>query len=102
MTATMHGFGECRIAAARLADALGIGCSIVSVHPFPDGESLVTVTDVGATAYLYRSLDGPNAKLVEVMLAASALRDSGAARVVLVAPYLAYMRQDRAFIQAKR
>ena len=60
---------------AKLADALGIGCSIVSVHPFPDGESLVTVTDVGATAYLYRSLDGPNAKLVEVMLAASALRE---------------------------
>ena len=57
----------------------------------------MTVADVGATAYLYRSLDGPNAKLVEVMLAVSALRDSGAARVVLIAPYLAYMRQDQAF-----
>jgi ribose-phosphate pyrophosphokinase len=31
------------------------------------------------------------------MLAASALRDQGAGRLVLVAPYLCYMRQDTAF-----
>ena len=46
---------------------------------------------------LYRSLDNPNAKLVELLLAAAAARDNGARRVVLVAPYLAYMRQDMAF-----
>jgi len=31
------------------------------------------------------------------LLAASALRDNGALRVILIAPYLAYMRQDMAF-----
>jgi ribose-phosphate pyrophosphokinase len=46
---------------------------------------------------LCRSLDDPNAKLVEVLLAASALRERGARQVILIAPYLAYMRQDMAF-----
>lgn len=69
----------------------------VKVHRFPDGESLVTVEGKANTAFLYRSLDDPNAKLVELLLAASALRDGGASRIILVAPYLAYMRQDVAF-----
>ncbi len=38
-----------------------------------------------------------NGKLVELLLAASALRENGARRVILVVPYLAYMRQDMAF-----
>ncbi len=46
---------------------------------------------------LYRSLDAPDAKIVQLLLAAAALRDNGARRVVLVAPYMAYMRQDMAF-----
>jgi len=52
---------------------------------------------VAETVLLYRPLDNPNAKLVELILAAAAARDNGARRVVLVAPYLAYMRQDMAF-----
>lgn len=48
-------------------------------------------------AIVVRSLDDPDAKLVQLLLAADALRRAGARRVVLVAPYLAYMRQDRVF-----
>jgi ribose-phosphate pyrophosphokinase len=44
-----------------------------------------------------RSLHDPNAKLVETVLAADALRRAGARRVTLVAPYLPYMRQDMVF-----
>jgi len=44
-----------------------------------------------------RRLDDPNAKLFEVLLAADALRRTGVRRVLLLAPYLPYMRQDRAF-----
>jgi ribose-phosphate pyrophosphokinase len=68
------------------------------VHRFPDRESLVRVWgQAGAPAIVMRSLDDPNAKLVEVLLAADALRRAGASRVTLVAPYLAYKRQDRVF-----
>jgi len=44
-----------------------------------------------------RSLDQPNDKLVELMLAARAAREHGAKRLTLVAPYLCYMRQDMEF-----
>ncbi|PWE18493.1 phosphoribosylpyrophosphate synthetase [Marinicauda salina] len=83
--------------ARRLADALGAPCAEIEVHRFPDGESRVRVPAIGETALVYCSLDDPNAKLVELMLAASALADRGAKRRVLVAPYLCYMRQDTAF-----
>ncbi|MGE0410081.1 MAG: ribose-phosphate diphosphokinase [Amphiplicatus sp.] len=80
-----------------LAKALKAPCVEVDVHHFPDGESRVRVPAASPTAILYCSLNDPNAKLIEVALAASALRDLGASRLVLVAPYLCYMRQDTAF-----
>lgn len=70
----------------------------VQVHRFPDGESLVRVRPpVGDTAVLVRSLHNPNSKLIEVLFAADALRRAGARRVILLAPYLPYMRQDMVF-----
>lgn len=97
MSVAVLGFADSAEPAARLAGALGVPCHEVSVHRFPDGESLVRVPEAPETALLYRSLDRPNAKIVELLLAASALRDGGTLRLVLVAPYLAYMRQDIAF-----
>jgi ribose-phosphate pyrophosphokinase len=44
-----------------------------------------------------RALADPNARLVETLFAADALRRAGARRVTLVAPYLPYMRQDAVF-----
>ena len=46
---------------------------------------------------LLRSLHAPNDKLVELLLAAQTARELGAQHLSLVAPYLAYMRQDMAF-----
>ncbi|NNG05533.1 MAG: ribose-phosphate diphosphokinase, partial [Inquilinus sp.] len=80
-----------------LAERLGVPIRAVELHRFPDGESLVRVAEPARDAVLYRSLDHPNDKLIEVVLAASALRDNGAEHLVLVAPYLPYMRQDVAF-----
>jgi len=90
----MPGFAGC---AAKLAARLGIPCTEISVHSFPDGESLVTAKSSAPTVIVYCSLDHPNSKLVDLALAAAALRDQGAERLVLVAPYLCYMRQDTAF-----
>jgi len=98
----IHCFAESADAARRLAGILKAPCTPVEVHVFPDGERRVRVSGVLPHAVLYRSLNDaaardPDDKLVEVLLAASALRDGGAGRVTLVAPYLAYMRQDVAF-----
>jgi len=93
----IQGFPESETAARKFAGAAGLAFEKVALHHFPDGESLVRVAAAAETTILYRSLDAPNAKLVELMLAASALRAAGVRRLVLVAPYLCYMRQDRAF-----
>ena len=44
-----------------------------------------------------RTLDRPNDKLLALLFAAESLRRNGCTRLVLVAPYLCYMRQDTAF-----
>jgi len=97
MRAAVHSFPESIGPAARLADQLGVESCTIGLHRFPDGESLVQIQPASEIAIVFRSLDHPNEKIVELLLAASALRGNGAKRVVLVAPYLAYMRQDIAF-----
>jgi ribose-phosphate pyrophosphokinase len=83
--------------AARLASRLGIVAREIGVHRFPDGELCVTAGPASSTSIIYASLDRPNDKLLAVLFAAEALRRDGAKRVVLIAPYLCYMRQDTAF-----
>jgi ribose-phosphate pyrophosphokinase len=97
MSSLVLGFPESREGAQRLADCLGLPCGEIAVHRFPDHESLVRTPGSADDVIVYRSLDDPNDKLIELILAASALRDQDARRLVLVAPYLAYMRQDMAF-----
>lgn len=66
---------------------------------FPDSESYVRLlTPVsGRNVVLLCSLDHPDAKTPPMLFAADAARTQGARSVGLVAPYLAYMRQDKAF-----
>jgi ribose-phosphate pyrophosphokinase len=93
----LYGFEESIDSARRLAKALELPFREVCQHSFPDGESLVRIGSSADTAVIYRSMDHPNDKLVELMLAASVIRETGATRIILVAPYLCYMRQDAAF-----
>jgi len=98
MKAAVYAFADEKIPGEALASELGIEDAAIALHRFPDGESLITIPAPSAQiAVLYRSLHHPNAKLFDLLLAASALRENGARRVILVAPYLAYMRQDTAF-----
>lgn len=83
--------------AARLADKLSVPFHVIDVHRFPDGELRVTVGPAAPGVLLYAPLDHPNDKLIMLLLAAEALRRGGTKRLVLVAPYLCYMRQDKAF-----
>ncbi|MCE8039630.1 ribose-phosphate diphosphokinase [Halomonas sp. MCCC 1A11062] len=85
--------------AQRLAAAVGIEALRMERHRFPDEELCLRLPDIELPECLvvYRSLDRPNEKLVELMLLARHARERGVRRLVLVAPYLAYMRQDIAF-----
>lgn len=95
--AAVHAFADHEGPARRLADAMGLPFLPIACHRFPDGESLVRVVPQPGRAVIYCSLDRPNDRLVDLLLAASALRDGGAGPIELVAPYLGYMRQDIAF-----
>ncbi len=91
-------FPECAVYAREIARSLGCAASVLKTHRFPDGEALVRVpAAVGRRAILVRTLNHPDGKIFEVLLAADALRRAGAERVILAAPYLPYMRQDTVF-----
>jgi ribose-phosphate pyrophosphokinase len=97
----LHCFPDSLVFARKLAGALGAPLERVALHHFPDSETRVRATPGSEDALLVRSLHDPNPKLFELLLAASALRDGGAPSVTLVAPYLPYMRQDRAFVRGE-
>lgn len=84
-------------AARRLAARFGLAADEIAIHTFPDGEIRVTVKPAAAVTIVYASLDRPNEKILALLLASEALRRGGALRLVLVAPYLCYMRQDAEF-----
>lgn len=94
----VYSFADSATFAARIAKLGALAHQRLDEHAFPDGESLVRAPAVVAPeALLVRTLDRPNAKLVEILLAADALRRAGAESVTLLAPYLPYMRQDAVF-----
>lgn len=82
-----------------LADAGGGEIGTVETRRFPDGETyLRLLTPVAGRAVdLVATLAGPDPDFLRLAFAADAARAQGAVRVRLVAPYLAYMRQDKAF-----
>jgi ribose-phosphate pyrophosphokinase len=88
---------DCAAQARRLGERLGIEVIEPTIHQFPDGELCVRID---------RSIDGHDAAIVgnlvhenflRVAFVAGTARDLGARRIGLVAPYLAYMRQDSRF-----
>lgn len=91
-------FPESLDRARALAERLGRDVAAVELHRFPDGESRLRLPPrLPERVALVRSLDDPNGKLVELLLAADTARALGARDLTLVAPYLCYLRQDTAF-----
>lgn len=93
------GFPGNEALARSLAQGLGCEYSPLFVHRFPDGETLVRIDAPveGRHVVLACTLDHPDGKTLPLLFAADAARELGAAQVGLVAPYLAYMRQDQRF-----
>jgi ribose-phosphate pyrophosphokinase len=97
-TPVLHAFPDALPLARALSRRLRWPLREIDVHEFPDGESRVRVgVPAGDAAVLVRSLHDPDSKLIEVLLAADALRRAGAKRRTLLTPYLPYMRQDAVF-----
>lgn len=85
--------------AAALAAATGCELAEGQVRRFPDGELYIRIeTDLaGRTVWVVSTLHPADRGLMSAFLAAHTARDLGAATVHLVAPYLAYLRQDERF-----
>jgi ribose-phosphate pyrophosphokinase len=85
--------------AREIAASAGAELGVLETRRFPDGESYVRlISDVsGRHVVLVCTLADPDPQILRLIFAARAAREHGAASVTLVAPYLAYMRQDKAF-----
>lgn len=86
--------------ADQLAAATGGGRGRIETRSFPDGERYVRLhADVaGRVVDLVCTLAHPDRQLTTLLFAADCARELGAVQVNLVAPYLAYMRQDIRFL----
>ena len=85
--------------AAALAARTGGEVAPLSLRRFPDGETYVRLMAPpdGREVIFACTLDHPDDKINGLFFAADAARELGARRIGLVAPYLAYMRQDARF-----
>jgi ribose-phosphate pyrophosphokinase len=83
----------------RIRAALGGDAGGVELRKFPDDETYVRLEadPRGRDVVVVCDLHHPDAKTVSLSLLCDAARDLGARRVVVVAPYMPYMRQDARF-----
>lgn len=85
--------------ATDLARESGAELGELETRRFPDGESYVRLlSDVaGRDVVIVCTLARPDEQFLRLVFVARAARELGAAALTLVAPYLAYMRQDKRF-----
>lgn len=88
--------GNDRLAKSLASDFGDVGN--LEARRFPDGETYLRYATIPrGHVVLVATLSHPDDKILPLVFAAAAARELGAKRVGLVAPYLAYMRQDRRF-----
>ncbi len=85
--------------AEALAQQLDMEWVPVELHRFPDGESLVRMCArlAGRDCVVFCTLKNPDSIVFPLLSAAYTARELGARSIGLLAPYLAYMRQDKRF-----
>lgn len=86
-----------------LAQLTGCATGRIETRGFPDGESYVRIRGEAKDrdAYLVCTLADPDHLFLPLVFAARTIRASGAKTVTLIAPYLAYLRQDAEFHQGE-
>lgn len=72
---------------------------IIEIRSFPDGETYLRIlSDVkDKKVFLVCTLHQPDTKLLPLFFLAKTAKEFGANSICIIAPYLAYMRQDKAF-----
>jgi ribose-phosphate pyrophosphokinase len=82
-----------------LAPMLATEVGQIELRSFPDGETYLRFMSNLSDRMLVIvcTLDRPDEKILPLLFAAATARELGATKIGLVAPYLAYMRQDRRF-----
>jgi ribose-phosphate pyrophosphokinase len=92
--------GNSQPIAKKVAKALKAKFSPLKISSFPDGDIYLKYnTDVKGKKVIIVHSSQPNSdqSLFRVIFAAEAAKQLGAKKVILVSPYLAYMRQDKMF-----
>ena len=86
-----------------IAGILGAQKVNVAFKIFPDGESYVRLEgDVRDEVAIVQTTSPPqDSRLIQLALMADAAKRSGAKKITAVVPYLAYARQDKAFLQGE-
>ncbi len=89
--------------ASGVAERLGAELVKPAYKVFPDGESYVRLPGglEGTVVVVQSMYPMQDKRLVEALLLAEAAYGAGASRVILVAPYMAYARQDKRFLEGE-
>jgi ribose-phosphate pyrophosphokinase len=84
---------------SRLLTDETIALGELELRNFPDGETYLNIlSDVDQQELIVLcQLHQPNEKIIDLMLFSETAKQQGAKSICLVAPYLAYMRQDKKF-----
>ncbi len=87
----------------RIAGVMGVRALRLQHKIFPDGESYFRFLEKpDSTVVLVQGTHPPQDKhLFQLLLMSMGLRELGASRIVALVPYLAYARQDKAFLEGE-
>ena len=99
MTPRLLAFPGCAPLARSVCEGLAATSGSIAWRHFPDGESLVALEGdcAGRDVVVVATLRDPDRLALPLLFAARTARELGARSVGLVAPYLAYLRQDARF-----
>jgi len=88
---------------SRIVEGVKPRVAPVEHRVFPDGESYIRFTDVVDEEVIIVQTTSPptDTHLLQLFLMVNTAKDLGARRVVAVVPYLAYVRQDKRFLNGE-
>lgn len=88
--------------ANKIAKSLQAQLAVASLRIFSDGESSIRLGKVQKNCIIVQSTHPPTDRhIMQLLMMAKKCMDDGAQEVCAVIPYLAYARQDRAFLEGE-